>query len=419
VRLYPTFAQERALVEILRVTRELYNAMLQQRRDAWTSRRISITSKKQYAEITELRACDPRFAAVFRECEDTALRRLDRAFDAFFRRLKAGEDPGYPRFKPARRWKQIEFCHGDRALRLDSSRQRVTIPGVGAVRMRKGRDVPDFGRAFIVTKNERWYAVFEGHRAVCPQPSTGKQIGLDRGIRVLAALSDGTTIPNLRPGSHRRALIERHARTLHAATEKDAAGRCLNRRDHVRIGAARRLARAQEREANARRDWLHKVSRNIVDACDVIVIEDLNMRSMTRSARGSVDAPGTNVQAKAGLNRELLEAGFGILETLIREKAVYAARTVVSVAPRYTSQTCAACDHVAKESRDGARFACVRCGHQADADINAAQVILLRAQLAPMRAPSIARGARQMLRDHAHDERRDLRSGVGATASTR
>ncbi|MGA2395263.1 MAG: transposase [Candidatus Lustribacter sp.] len=201
VRLYPTCAQECALIEMLRVTRELYNALLQQRRDSWTTRRVSYTSKQQYAEITELRACEPWFAAVYRECEDAALHRVDLAFAAFYRRLKSGEAPGYPRFKPARRWNQLEFPHGDRALRFDSQQQRVTVPGVGRVRLRKGRGVPEFGRAFIVTKNGRWYAVFEGHRDAFPLPSTGAQVGLDRGIRVLAALSDGTLIPNLRPGS--------------------------------------------------------------------------------------------------------------------------------------------------------------------------------------------------------------------------
>jgi IS605 OrfB family transposase len=283
VRLYATCAQERALVEMLRVTRELYNALLQQRRDAWTTRRVSITSKQQYAEITDLRASEPRFAAVYRECLDAALRRGDLAFAAFFRRIKAGEKPGYPRFKPARRWNQLEFPHGNRALRLNAGQRRV-------------------------------------------------------------------------------------------------------------LAAARRLARAREREANARRDWLHKNSREIVDRYDRIVLEDLRLRSMTRSAKGTLAQPGTQVRAKAGLNRALLDAGFGLLGTLIREKAEHAARVVIKVDPRYTSQTCAACGHVSRSSRKGALFACVRCGHEADADVNAARVILQRAESPPMRAPVTARG---------------------------
>ena len=377
---------------MLRVTRELYNAMLQQRRDSWASRRVSYTSKQQYTEITELRAAEARFSALYRECEDATLHRLDLAFAAFFRRLRAGEEPGYPRFKPARRWNQIEFPHGDRALKFDDGQRRVSVPGIGRIRLRKGRSVPEFGRAFIVTKNGRWYAVFEAHRDVAPLPSTGLRAGVDRGVRVLAALSDGTKIPNIQPGSSRAAVVARHSRKLDAVTEKDAAGHVRNRHDPQRIAASRRLARAKEREANARRDWLHKKSREIVDRFDAIALEGLRMRSMTRSAKGTRAEPGINVRAKSGLNRALLDAGFGMLETLIREKAAHAARTVVGVDPRYTSQTCAECAHVAKESREGAQFLCVSCGHQADADVNAARVILLRAELPPTRAPGTARG---------------------------
>jgi putative transposase len=153
------------------------------------------------------------------------------------------------------------------------------------------------------------------------------------------------------------------------------------------MASALRLARAKEREANARRDHLHKVALDLVRRYDRIVLERLAIRSMTRSAKGTAEEPGSGVRRKAGLNRSLLDAGFGMLATLIREKAGYAARAVVDVAARYSSQTCAVCGHVAKDSREGPRFACLRCGHQADADVNAAQVILLRAQSAPMSEP--------------------------------
>ena len=164
----------------------------------------------------------------------------------------------------------------------------------------------------------------------------------DRGVRVLAATSDGELIENPRLAERHRARVELHAVALDAATMKDVAGRCRNRRDPARIAAPRRLARAKDR-ANARRDWLRKVSRKIVDSYDFIALEGLAVRNMTRSARGSVEAPSTNVAAKTGLNRAILDAGFGLLDTLIREKAEYAARIVARVDPRYTSQTCAEC----------------------------------------------------------------------------
>jgi hypothetical protein len=136
VWLYPTCAQERTLIEMLRVTRELYNAMLQQRRDSWKTRRVPYTSKPQYAEITELRACEPRFAAVCRQCEDAALHRLDLTYAAIYRRHKAGENPGFPRFKSARRWNQLTFLHGELALRFEATARLCTRRRSGAAAQR-------------------------------------------------------------------------------------------------------------------------------------------------------------------------------------------------------------------------------------------------------------------------------------------
>src|SRR5713226_6425583 len=151
VRLYPKATQVERLRFMLDVTRQAYNALLDERRYAWKARGINVTAKMQYAEITALRAEDARFASVYRECVDAVLHRLDLAF--------AGEPAGYPRFKSAARWKQLEFPHGDRALKLDAAQKRVRIPGVGSVPLRKGRAIPAFGRAFVAERNGRWWAI--------------------------------------------------------------------------------------------------------------------------------------------------------------------------------------------------------------------------------------------------------------------
>jgi putative transposase len=168
---------------MLDVTRQLYNAALQERRDAYRMRGIPVTFKMQYAELTALRKpdsrLDRRLAAVYRETEDAVLHRLDLAMQAFFRRCTRRETPGFPRFRPAARWKQLMFPHGDRALKFD--RGRVIVPGVGKVRLRKGRAVPAFGRAWIVEKNARYYACFECEREAVPLPATGMLLGVDAG----------------------------------------------------------------------------------------------------------------------------------------------------------------------------------------------------------------------------------------------
>jgi putative transposase len=124
IRLYPTTRQAAALAVMLDVTRDLYNALLQQRREAYRLRKITVTAKMQYAEITALRAEDGRLRAVYREAEDAVLHRLDLAMAAFFRRYKRGETAGYPRFKSWRRWQQLEFPHGDRAAAQGPSTPR-------------------------------------------------------------------------------------------------------------------------------------------------------------------------------------------------------------------------------------------------------------------------------------------------------
>ena len=270
VRLYPTNRQRERLGFMLDVTRELYNALLQERRDAYRARGVRIPSKQQYAEITALRKpihrIDSRLAAVYRECEDAVLHRLDLAFSAFFRRIARGETPGYPRYKPAARWAQLEFPHGDRALKFNAAQTKVIVPGLGAVRLRKGRTIPPFGRAWLVRKNERWYACFECERAITPLPLSDVIIGIDRGVHVLAATSTGGLIDNKAFGERNRRRIALRQRRLEELTVRDAAGRVRNRQDPTRKAAVLCLARAKECEANRRRDYLHKKARAIVES---------------------------------------------------------------------------------------------------------------------------------------------------------
>jgi putative transposase len=400
VKLYPTPRQAQAWQFMLDVTRELYNAALQERRDAYRLRRVNISAKMQYAELTALRKpihrLDSRLAAVYRECEDAVLHRLDLAMQAFFRRCQRGETPGFPRFKSAARWKQLTFPHGDRALKLNAAQTKVTIPGVGTVRLRKGRAVPAFGRAWLVQRPSGWYACFECERNVQPLPATGLTLGIDRGVHVLAATSDGTLIRNAAIGERRKRATKRLQRDLDAVSVYVGSGRgrrCVNKRHPKRIAAVQRLARAREREANARRDYAHKVARRVVNAADTIALEALQLRNMTRSAKGSAAKPGRNVAAKAALNRVVLDAGFGLLEQMIVAKAEEAARTVVRVEPRFSSQECSRCGHIAKKSRRRRRFCCVACGFQCHADVNAALVIRGRAELPPISRATLAEEA--------------------------
>lgn len=398
VRLYPNRAQERLLEHALHLTRNLYNAALDQRKYVWASRKRGVTAKMQYADLTALRAESAGDSAIYRELQDAVLHRLDLAYRAFFARCKRGEMPGHPRFKSDARWNQLEFPHGDRALKFDAEQRSVRVPGVGVLKLRKGRTVPEnFGRAFLVRKNGKWYAVFECKREVEPMAATGRLVGIDAGITTLIATSDGDFFENPRHCEGNRARVERAQRALDAATLKDVRGRPCKASDPKRKAKLLALARAKEREANARRDALHKRSRELVERYDGIAMEALSLRSMTRSAKGTPENPGSNVRAKSGLNRALLDTGFGTLRQLIIEKAAWAARMVAVVDPRFTSQSCFKCKHVASENRDGIRFACAACGHTDHADVNAAKNILAKAEWPPQRelSPGDARLTKQ------------------------
>jgi putative transposase len=374
VRLYPSARQCEHLQFMLDVTRELYNALLEQRRGAYKRRGIRVTARQQYAEITALRRSDKRLRAVYRECLDATLHRLDLAFQAFFRRCARGETAGYPRFKARTRWAQLEFPHGNRALKFDETQSKVVVPGVGAIRLRKGRAVPAFGRAWLVCKNERWYACFECERGSERAARPDRKLGIDRGVHVLAACSDGRLLRNPRVLRKARLQLERLQRTV---ARRKRGGR--NRRK-----AVARLARLHEHVANLRRDAMHKATRKIVDgAPSTIVLENLSVRGMTRSARGTLEQPGRNVAAKAALNRAMLDASFGLLRQMIESKAEEAGITVVVADPRYSSQECWRCRHVAAESRVRRRFRCVVCGFALHADVNAALVLTRRAKSRP------------------------------------
>jgi putative transposase len=243
------------------------------------------------------------------------------------------------------------------------------------VKIRKGRAVPAFGRAWVIRKNGRWYAGFECERAV--QPDADRPIGIvgiDRGVHVLAATSDGRLFANPRP---LECLLTALARCQRAVARKKRGG--TNRRKAIGI-----LARLHERIACVRRDTLHKVSRLIVDAApNVIVLEDLRVAAMTRTAKGTLEAPGRNVRAKSGLNRVMLDASFGLLRQMIESKGEETGIMIVAVDPKYSSQTCSRCGWVAAESRWKRRFACVACGFTVHADVNAALEIRRRAQSVP------------------------------------
>lgn len=366
-RIYPTSKQEDLLRAMLNDHLDLYNAALEDRREAWKQHHVRVQYGEQDAQLKYIRANDPDYARWSASGLEQTLRRLDKAFQAYFRRVKAGETPGYPRFRGEGWFNTVDHRNGDGA-KWDShpTQTRVYFKGVGHIKVKQHRPVVARRVTRIAVKREgrRWFIVLAAEQDLPkPLPKTGALVGIDlaTGPNGLAYTSDGERIENPAFG---KASLSRLANAQRALSRTK---RGSNRSAKVRTKVAAIYRKAYDQ----RNDYLHKAAKRLVDGHDVIVAEDLNIVGMTRRNGGF---------AKTGLNRSILDAGWGILLGMIRDKAESAGRQFIQVNPAYTSQTCSACGHQEAANRNGKVFLCLSCGHRADADINAA-VNILRAGL--------------------------------------
>jgi putative transposase len=220
-------------------------------------------------------------------------------------------------------------------------------------------------KSYRVTRDRagRWHVAFAAVPPAIPAPGNGEVVGVDRGVTVSAALSTGELlkIPGLRPAERRRLrrLERRKARRRKGS----------RRRERTKLA----IARLKARETDHRRDWTEKTSTDLARRFDLIRVEDLDVRAMTRTASGTVERPGRNVRQKTGLNRGILASGWGRLVNRLEQKAP---GRVQKISAAYTSQRCSACGHVAAESRQSqTAYRCVACAWTGNADYNAARNI--------------------------------------------
>ncbi|MGY0458785.1 RNA-guided endonuclease InsQ/TnpB family protein [Kitasatospora sp. cg17-2] len=387
----PTVGQAQALGEMLRDHCSLYNGALQERRDAY--RHPSKTSVKygmQSAQLKEIRAFDPECQGRWSfSSQQATLRRLDKAFQAFFRRVKSGGTPGYPRFRGVNRFDTVDFPRDGDGCRWDSTPYdpvtRVRLQGVGHVRVNQHRPVAGRVKTVGVKREGRkWFVVLTAEQER-PEPlaPTGSAVGIDLGIANFLADSNGGFVPN-----------PRHGRT--AAVKLEAAQQALSRFPRVRRDkrtgnhrrAVEKVAKLHGKVRRQRLDHAHKTALSLVREHDFIAHENLRIRNMSRSVSPRPDPEQSGAflpngaAAKAGLNRSIMDAGWGVFLTILTSKAESAGREVIAVDPRNTSRTCPECGHVAKENRPTReKFHCVNCAHQDHADTVGATNVL-RAGLA-------------------------------------
>ncbi len=363
-RLLPSPVQEAVLRVHCAHARFVWNLAVEQH-SHWRPGRTSAPGYlEQCRQLTQARAQHSWLAAGSQMVQQQALRDFAQAMTAFF-------DPANPARRPS--WRKAGRNEGFRIVAVKSEHVRrlgrntgeAWVPKAGWVRFRWSRAVPQGAKSYRVTLDQagRWHIAFANIPDPIPAPGNGKVVGIDRGVAVSAALSTGELAHAVGLTTRERRRMRRLERRLTRARSGS------NRRGRVRLA----IGRLRAREADRRKDWAEKTSTNIAERFDVIRIENLKIRNMTRSAKGTVRNPGRNVRGKAGLNREILRSGWGLLVRRLEEKAP---GRVEKVNPAYTSQRCSACGHVDAKSRESqARFVCTACRFVGHADVNAARNI--------------------------------------------
>jgi putative transposase len=286
------------------------------------------------------------------------LRRLDKSFSAFFRRLKTGETPGFPRFKNMDRFKSIEYTYGDGCkLRVNEhGRYSFYVQNVGEMRMCHHRSIPDnsnIKHVILKNINHRWYVclMLEIRQETVDSKHPEEIIGIDVGLKSLIAFSNGTLIEN--PGWLRESLNELRIKQRHASRQKK--GNKNQRKTYLQI------AKLHEKTSNQRMDYLHKVSREIVNNYGLIALEDLSLRFMNQNRHLSLSS---------------YDAGFGIFRQMIEYKAEEAGVQTKAVDPYNTSQRCSSCGDIVPKTLSVRVHTCPNCGLVMDRDVNAARNVL-------------------------------------------
>jgi putative transposase len=376
-KLYPNATQEAALAALLRHHQQLYNAALQERRDAWEKQRVSISYEDQCASLTALRQSGPEWVVANCSSEQITLRRVKKAFDAFFRRCKAGEEPGYPRFKALDRMPGFGFKgHGD-GWRFtpgpDWRHGTLRMQGIGIV---KARGEPRQGGTIksceLLHKRGIWHLSLTIECETIEREMGNSACGMDWGVETFAmlALPDDKVEPIDNPRLYRR----QKAKELELERIRDR----RKRRSVRRRKAVIRCAKLKAKNARRRLDFHHQTSAGLIKRFGLIATEKLGISKLTRSAKGTVEKPGKNVRQKAGLNREILDTGPAAFLAMLRYKAEEAGSLFMEAPTRRLkpSQRCPKCDSVKEKSLSERTHLCAVCGHTEPRDAAAARVCL-------------------------------------------
>jgi len=349
-RLYPSNAQIRLLDQTLEICRGWYNTCLAERKEAYEAEKRTVGKYEQLRRVKELKRSNPYAANVHSHILQVVVQDLDKAFQAYFRRVKAGEEPGYPRFKGRNRFDSFGLKEYGNGFKLDGRRLRLS--GIGRLRVRWHRPIEGTIKTIRICRQAgKWYACFVCEVMEQPLQPTGQSVGIDVGVHHLLATSNHEVVENPRWYRYAQAKL----RILQRRVARRSKGGS-NRRKAVLA-----LQRQHEYIANSRRDFLNKLAHSLIDRYDFIALEDLQIKGMVR---------------KRHLSKSILDAGWGYLKQRLIDKAAEAGRQVILVNPSYTSKTCSSCGVLYEGLSLADRWIECSCGLSVDRDVNAALNIL-------------------------------------------
>lgn len=348
-RLYPTKKQVEKLETWLSLSCELYNAALQERRDAWKLERKSISCFDQINQLPEIKKIRTEFKDINSHALQSSLQKLDKSFQAFFRRVKSSEKAGFPRFKSFRRFDSFSIPNS----RYKIENKKFNLSRLGQIKLNQDCEIIGTMKTAIIKRQcGKWFVCIVVEFEPEKLPKTNNSIGLDVGLKSFVAMSNGEIVSNFR-----------HAKTLQKKLR--IAQRKVSRRkkgSNRRKKAVLELQKIHQKIYNQRNDFQHKLSTKIINENDLIAIEKLNIKGLT----------------KGMLAKQVLDASWSSFFNKLRYKAENADRELIKVNPNGTSQTCICGENVPKKLKD--RIHKCECGIECDRDIMSARVILQRAQ---------------------------------------
>jgi putative transposase len=353
-KLKPTPQQERELERALWRCRTLYNTALEQRKAAYERCGVSLSRYGQEAELKDLRAALPEYAAIHSHVLPDVLARLDKAFQAFFRRVREGQTPGYPRFHGRDRYKSFTYKEVGNGATLDGGTDTgvLALSKIGRIALRWSRPLEGTPKTVTISREaDGWYVGFScADVPMQPLPTTSQETGIDLGLEAFATLSNGERI--FHPGWYRHA--ERALKTAQRRVSRRKKGGNRRRK------AVQLLAKAHLKVKRQRQDFHHKTALHLVRAHDAIYHEDLRTANMLKNHH---------------LAKSIGDAGWSAFLGILAAKAAYAGRRVVAVPPAYTSQTCSLCGVIVAKGLSVRWHSCPDCGTSLQRDHNAAKNI--------------------------------------------